>query len=1576
MRISIIIFITIILSGIGVYYVWQKGIPQGFARDKIITEVEKKINGKIEIKTLYFKFPNQIILEGIKLHHLSAPIVEIKRLICEYNLWTPIIHSGKLATGISKIVVVDPYLSLRRDKAGNWNFASLFKPQPKPRKEPPAMPIFIKNATVSIEDKIFGTQITLSPLYFSYYPQGPPPYFHLRLGHQIKVSGNIYQTSPLQAGFNLKIIRADVSAYAGFLKTPWANLLEGKISGNLRGQIQDKDIKLDSGNLGIKQGTIKLTRLKAPLTNITGNLSLSSDRSLNANNLKFKFKDIDVTTKKFYMNDMNAKQASIELSTSNFYLKGFGDIFPYLKRLDLRSELKFKGELDFEQDFSLLGEVELLNQTPTGYKFPIQAKFRYKDNTLDDINLVIAQRTQIKGKLALQKGFTPKELDLKAKFDKSNLLPLLALSGKKGLQNGTLTGEIIVKGELKATRQAFLQYSGNLKLERLASLGNPLFKEITAKIEGDTKSIKFTSQLIQPQGKIVLAGKGIREDIDQPFSLSLTGVLLGAKLFNKDICANITFDGKLSDKTKLIGGQVKAENIVVDHSSPFNWQGSLIYNHNEASLPNLSISTSPQSKQLTVAGKLTFTEPLTTSLQIKTKDIDLGILTKGFKGTFDGEFNLNQVSQGKITVMGESVKVNLADGGLPRCKHLTGNFEFNKIKNTVYIEHLDINEPQKMDMSGKIDLTNPQAIFMDLEGRVYDLKYKDIIFSSKVKFTGNLSKSQLSGSKPVPCFKPVTGLLKLTDGKINNFVIDRGEIGFTYANRIFTIKKSGIVFGDSGILTTSGIVNTKGNLNLKFSLLGMNYQDMPYPYFKRFNGEFNLTGNVLGDITHPIISAELGSKEITINQNKIAKISAKINYSNGELRIIDSKINDKLTFYGIFQTKDEYLSGRIQSEGENLTTLACLVSLPSKNLYGIVQGKIKVEGKLDNLGLKATVGIENLHIPGLDAAKCETEWILKDKLLSFQKLLFVQGQGGTMEFKKYDVELKPDSKVALTATMNNFMLCNTTFAGNIYFSGTGTPWNKVKGSLEAKNLLINQSDTFKTLAVNICYEKGLLEFLPSLKPNSLLGKIRFISNEKLEIEEVKIFKSKVEKLKVDGSIELLAKKCNIRFTMEKSDLELLPLWFKEIKKAEGKVDGWLHISGYFDEPQFNGSLIVTDGELTTVVFSKKVTELQGQIRIINNWFVSNLLKAKIGKGVLVMKSNAPFTLKNIDVELKSSHPIPVSILGFLEGGVELDIRIKGDITSPIGSGKINMVNAGFTYPPKTKNTGAGGRIKWENLMITTDKNVRYYNEYVDVKIKRKGSWLKISMQGGDVRASGVIYAKGGGRVNYLGKDFTIKRASLEFREFNFMPYLSGYATAGLEKRRLTLTYEGYLGEGKPALAAFGGYPPMNEEQIVNALLAGKTEYIGLGTTDKDTILKLGFEQVIGKGIALTLLMPIEKQIGQLLGMDVELKTQALDRMFEESTKEEVTQEVSKTPSVFEESEFKIGRFLSENLYVSYRGILKPWEEEEFARLRLKQELELEYYLSGNTSLKYKWIPEGVWRKGDEHEIMIEREVRF
>lgn len=1554
MKVSIIIFITIILSGIGSYYLWQKGIPQGWAKGKIINDVEKRLNGQLKIKSIHFKFPNQVILEKIKLtpdENLSTSIVQIKSIICNYNF-----------AGVSKIVVIEPDIYLYRDKAGNWNLTSLFKPQPEKEKKLPTMPILIKNAKLSLKDEIFGTKTTLSKIYLSYFPQGPPPYFHIRMGHQIKVSGNIYDVSPLQASFKLKITKKDISCYAGFLKTQWANLLQGQVSGNLKGEINreiNRDsshfllkmgtvpIYLDSGNLSINKGVIKLTHLTEPVTEITGNFSLTANHNLIANKLKFKFRDIDVTAQKF---SLYQKNALFECVTSKFYLKELGDIFPYLSRLNLKSVLKFKGEIrNFLPPYPspvgnrelphsplyLSGEVKLLNQTPTGYKFPIMAKFKYQDNGFDNISVVIAQKTQIKGRLDIGK-----ELNLNAKFDKGNLMPLLALAGQKELKSGTVTGEVTVRG-----KRQDIKYEGNLKLEINEE---PLFKELIAKLKGDKKSITFTSQLVQNKGKIDIQGKGIRENINQPFSLSLTGTLNECNIFNRDISAHISFDGNLSIRTKLIGGQLKAENIVIDKNPYPHWQGSLIYDH-----PTLNISTPPEIKQLAISGKITLTEPIAVSMQIKTKDTNIALLTKALNGTFDGKFNL--ISRAKTTISGESVKLNLADG-----RSLNGNFELTKIKNEIYIEHLVLNEPQ-ISVRGKVDLSYPETTFVELEGNIDKLKYKNLNLNTNAKFKGYFSKSQVSG------------LINFTDGKFNNFIIDHGEVNFSYADQKFTIKESGIILDHGGILTTFGTFTTNGKIDLEFSLLGMDYQDMPYPYFKQFKGIFDLVGEIKGDIDNPIILASIESNRLTIANEKIARISGRISYSNNELRILQAEVTDKVSFKGTF--KDEYLSGMIQLKGENLTTLTSILSLPSKNLQGIIKGQIETKGKLNNLTLKGAVEIKDFHIPGFDITYGEIKFTLEDNVLSFQKLLFVQVDGGRIDFKTYQLELKPDGKVTLIASMENFIMANIAFDGNVYFTGIGTPWNRIKGSLNAKNLLINQSDMFKKVAVDISYENGLLEFLPLPELNSLSGKIRFVSNEKLEIKDIKILKSKMEKLKINGDVELLEKRCDLRFVMDNSDLKILQLWFREIKKPEGKVDGWLQICGNFDEPQFNGALMVTNGALTTFPFAKRITELQGQIQIVNNRFVSNSMSVRIGKSILVMKSNGPWTLKNVDIILKSSHkPVPIKIPGLLEGGVEIDIQIKGNITELIGSGNIKIVNAMFTYPPPKIKTIGGSKIRWENLMITTDKNVRYYNEYVDVRIKRKGTWLNISGYQDEIWAEGIIYAQAGGSINYLGKNFTIKRAYLEFKERTTIPYLSGYAITRLDERRIALTYEGYLGEVTPVLQSFGGYPPMNEEQIVNTLLMGKTEYVNLTPTDTDTILKAGFRQVIGKEIAFTLLIPIEKQISSLLlGLDVALKTSALERMFEESLEKDT---IEKPTSIFAESEFKVGKFISDNIYLSYRGILKPWEEEEFARLKLKQELELEYYISGNTAIKYKFTPEGVWRKGDEHEVIIERQVRF
>ncbi|MEW6608255.1 MAG: translocation/assembly module TamB domain-containing protein [bacterium] len=1524
MRIPIIIFIAIILSGISIYYVWQKGIPQGWAKTKIINEVEKRINGNLTIKNLHFKFPDQAILEGVKLNSIA----QIEKIICNYNLMTPIIQRGKLESGISKIVIINPSLELYRDKTGKWNISSIFKDSYEPTKKSPAMTILIKKATLKVKDEIFGTQTTLTDFYLSYYPEGPPPYFHIRLGQEMKISGNIYQTSPLTASFNLRIIKKELSPYAEFLKTPWVNLLQGQISGNIAGEIEDKNITLFKSNLYLNKGVVKLTHLEPPITNITGNFSLEDNHSVIAEKIKFKFKDIDFTTQNFYIKNM---AGGIEFVTSKFSPQSLGDIFPYLKKLNLKSILKFKGKFDFGHSFSLMGEAELLNQTQAGYKFPILTKFRYKDKRFEEISLVIAKNTQITGKLALQQ-----ELNLKAKFDQSNLLPLLTLVGKEESGKGTITGEITTFGKLND-----IQYNGDLKLQIQE---NPSVNEIVAKLKGDKKSIVFSGQIVQPQGKIDIEGKGTRGDMDEPFSLLLNGKLNEYNLLNRLVCANISFDGKLSTKTRLIGGQIKAENIIIDKKSYLPCQGSLIYNH-----PDLNITTSPENKQLELVAKITLSQPLSYAMQIKTKDVNLGILTQNFEGTFDGEFDIKKMFRQKTTIIGKSFKVNLING-----RSVDGDFKLERIKNKVSILSLTFNEPGKMNLwtKGEVDLT---CSLINLDGKICYLKHKDLILTADAKFKGHLSKSELSG------------ILNLTGGKVNDFLIDYGKIDFKYAHQKVTIKESGIVLNHGGILTTFGTFTLKGNLDLKFSLLGMDYEDMPYDYFKNFKGEFDVIGDVKGDINNPVVVASVESKKIIIGHEKIAKIAGKVNYLNHEFQIEQVKLNDRSSLQGTFRVKDKYINGLIQIDNEKLSAIACLFSLP--NLQGIIKGKLTAEGKLDNLILKCAVDIEDFHIPGFDARYGKVEFSLKDKILLFQKLYFTQHDGGKVDFKKYQVEIKPNGQAILTATLTNLIITNTIFNGKVYFTGEITPWDTANGTLTTKNLLINQSDVLKVLAAQISYEKGILNFLPLPEPNSLSGRVKF--GQKLEFEEIKILKSNVEKISLNGRIELVEKRRDLRIAMQNSDLRILPLWFKEIKRPEGKVEGWLHIGGSFDEPQFDGSLMITNGALNRYPFAKRLTNLNGQIRIVNNWIVSNSLQAKVGESILVMQSTTPFTLKSIDVSLKNFHePVPISIPGFFEGNIDVNIQIKGDITAPIGSGEIKIVNSRFTFPPKIKT--AEGRMQWDKIMITASKNVKYYNEYVDVTIKRKGSWLTVSNKGDEIWAQGIIYAQSGGRVNYLSKFFTIKKASLEFREGNIFPYLSGYATTRLDKRQITLIYEGYLTEAKPILQAIGGYPPLNEEQIINALLIGNTEY--LETTDYETILRLGFEQVVGKEVVFTLLVPLEKQLSQLIGMDVEIKTQALNRLFQESLQEQV--EERKTSSIFEESEFKIGKFISDDVYLTYRGILEPWEEEEFARLKLKQELGLEYYLSGNTSLKYKFTPEGVWEKGNEYEVRIEREVRF
>jgi hypothetical protein len=579
------------------------------------------------------------------------------------------------------------------------------------------------------------------------------------------------------------------------------------------------------------------------------------------------------------------------------------------------------------------------------------------------------------------------------------------------------------------------------------------------------------------------------------------------------------------------------------------------------------------------------------------------------------------------------------------------------------------------------------------------------------------------------------------------------------------------------------------------------------------------------------------------------------------------------------------------------------------------------------------------------------------------------------------VELVPDGRISFEAMANSFQVANITLSGTVSCNGNIVIGKSASVMVNTSNIVVNDSYDLKNLAVLVKFlNDESFEFIQQQAENSAMGKISFDSKDKVIIDGFSLLRQGRRTLEITGWTNLSTKKIDVGIIMDKADLSLLSLYMPTIKKAEGIVNGGLHFGGLMDEPEINGSLKFS-GNLNTYPFAARVRDMNGELHVVNNSIIIRDISANIGKGRLIAVSNGAFTLSDMNISiLTQGAPIPILIPEFIEshgryGGLELNMNISGAVSSPFITGQINISNTDFTYPPKktkTMPTDFFDKMRWD-VTITAKENIRYYNDYTRICLK-ENAWLKLVKNNEQFNITGKVFAKGGGVIDYLGTDFILKEGCLEFRDGEVSPYLSATAWARIGKRKLSLSYQGYLYKTEFVLSATG-YPPLTQEEILRLLLSKSEEYVSLNQNELQTLFSVAGGQILGKKIPDTILVPIERKISRMLRIDLEVKTPAIEKMLEQAIFAEGTTTQS---SVFAKTSIKIGKFIQENLYISYEGVLNPVVEDianQSHRMRLANKIGLEYYLSNNTTIKYKFIPR-YNHANAEYEISMERGLRF
>lgn len=1603
---------SVIIIVIGVFFVLQQEIPQKWAKEKVVRSLNKELNAKIMIKSFSFKFPNMIILKKIEIYQQNKkttsdnkpsvlrPVILAKKVIIEFQILGNITFGNK-GSKISQITIIEPYVYIHRNKHGNWNLSSLFRK--KRTKELPKILIKLKKGRLFIVDDCLKAKTTLSQIGFLYTK--PSFYFTAATNSKqknLQLSGFIRNLAPLDLSWRIWLDEKDISGYKSILKTEnrttgnYGQLFAGRLQAYLNGELvantqNNLVVKINSGKLSIADGQAEIGSESIPTQNITsiaGSFNFSSKNrsktqntdsnqqsaisiswdSLNTKNLRFNWQGINFQTKA-WMDTSISKEIELEIKTSKFRINSLKNVFPHAKGIDLESYAEFKGKIHpFSKDaelatstitpnsFGICGQVKSLN-TSQDISFPITADFKYQLGTssdrgvLDLISVEIDKQTKVQGSLKFANNKI-NEIHLKTKMDNSRLSPFLCLFKQlpEMLKTNTIAnGEAELNGHPDN-----LCYNGKLFIKAGEKEKQAL---LAMDFKGSSTGVTLTAKATQPSGGQLNLSVQKTKDL-----LMATSNLNRLLLYSHQISCQI-------EMVRSDTGSIKISKTLIDEEPYEPWQ-------TEFSCKSKILNLCTTKKQpLTINGQISIDPSLRMDLVIEaTNSKLLKLLDKETMNTFSGICYVKGNPFENIVITANPFKLFYAKDQSP----FEGQFKVIKKKKQAKIDYLFLSQSPKnyLYLSGLYDIKDEK---LKLDGYLRDIKFKQLLLNGGVKIEATGYKLQVTSPLTID------GRIYLEKGEINRDAIsarnaipfETGKVNFSYSpNRELLVKKLHASLFNHGEITASGRIpldNENLAIDLEFALNKIDYQVLP-DYFRNWQGRFNIEGKIKGDLNSPKIKATLISKDIQIKDQQIGEIKGLIVYENKQVQIERCSISENLTIQGKIYPEPA-IEMRINQVDASL--VACMIMLPQSQLRGDVNGQIEIKGTWNNPETKGTISLKEITHSGFSAERSEIRFnILNHR---FEILSgYLEQHGGKLEIKRcYFQTNNTQGLVNIDTIADNFSIANLKIKGNLSFQGQGIPWTGMIGTLTSKNLLIDQTDIFSDFCTRIDYLPNRLIFIPGLSAkNSLSGQINLPSSKEIQVEHLTILQQQRAMASLNGKINFETKNINMDFTINNSDLRIIPLCFKDAYNAEGgQVNGSIQLTGTLDNPDFNGYLKIDGGKLNIYPIEDKLIDLKGDIRIVDNLFVTeNYMEARAGKSRISIKSNGDFNLKKIDLTLRNEDkPLKVNLPGFLAGLININLRITGSIAEPKGEGRIELVNVKFTYPYKGEEIS--NKINWEGLEITIGKDVTYYNEYAQLNLKPEVSWLKIYSEGKDFNVKGFASAQHGGTINYLGQKFSISYASLEVREENVYPYLNALAQTRIGNRIILLSYEDYIGQSDPVLRATGGYPPLSEKDIVMLLIGGSTDINKTTEGELKTILRAGLSQVLGQGISTAVLSPVEQSISRLLNMDLEFSTPVIKNII--TNWNNTNGKEPKDIDLLAESEIKVGKFLSSRLYVSWRGIFKSVQDEEFTRtrLRLKREIEAKYFLSDSASVKYKYIPKTAWNR-NEYEIMIEKEVQF
>ena len=761
------------------------------------------------------------------------------------------------------------------------------------------------------------------------------------------------------------------------------------------------------------------------------------------------------------------------------------------------------------------------------------------------------------------------------------------------------------------------------------------------------------------------------------------------------------------------------------------------------------------------------------------------------------------------------------------------------------------------------------------------------------------------------------------------------------------------------------------------------------------NGTFNFGNEIRGLITIDFKDEEQVSGMIDFNKFKLLRAFSDANATddminqaeiNGSV-FLSGDINDPRVKADLFADKFVinnigYYQAEIHLQSDSSKIFADTVVIYLNNLpimNGALTYKIQDHSITSHLSgtnidiepLLATVDPESRLLKGIADFDVQINGILQKPAIA-AKLSVVNGEIATIEFDKMDLEIIDSVKT--TGRFENLQ-DHILSVENAELIRTGKYQLQVNG-----NLPLNANDS---LSVHGEFWGDLFAFIPKLNPFFVDGTC--VSDMQFSLGGT----TNRPKLQ-GGSI----------------NIERGELWLAKVASHIKNIHGRIEMQEGTNQVNFVNLNAAIDDANLKINTVRDISLDDG--RHLENWYFKG---TDLDFGILQLETSERGVAVNIPGLMTEGDLAQLHLTG---APGEPYFYFAGPVRNPRLRGTVTLFNTRFTFPFVTQGTTNKEpsvvvefleNIYWD-IWVHSGQDVIYFRDipayfdkvYTELYIDEASQGIHFlgTLRKNTFHPIGQVISSRG-RLEYLDTNFRVEQFAVEFTPNEIYPYVSGRAWTAVRDSVGAIPKTIYL-------QLYARDAETNEEKRQGRWEDFKFKLVSadpqIGETQEQVLAYLGFsvdnirEKATSVGGAVTerylirpILRPIERLMEKSFGVDlVRINSNIAKNLFYTSLGSEYRNKPfidpfsTESPYLFlmQSSELTVGKYLSQNLYLTYTGQLVSFYDQAQTSFDLNHSLGLEYRLLRNVLLEFEYDRElmGFYRIPNQKQYFEDFKIRL